>query len=256
MTSKEAFSGSARWYDLLYAEKDYEALPKLIAELLPPGEHGTLIEYGAGTGRYLTEFHKLGYNVQGVEPSPSMRKIALAKGLEVHPGDLYHPHDDHEVSCALFGVMSYAATTADQFDMAISTLKDSGQAFVFDFVNATAACRDFRPAEQRWVDDPATGERLYRDIAKNFNPDTGMIVYDMHFRLFNADEIGLDAKESWRETHYMRAFSPAEIAFALQRHGVSFALCNAEKPYTDTGSLSPVGDGWYGLAIAGPQLAG
>lgn len=70
---------------------------KILASILLPFFHsdkpefiagGTLLDVGAGNGRYLVTMRSLGWNVQGVEMSDDGLKVCQSAGLNVHHGDL------------------------------------------------------------------------------------------------------------------------------------------------------------------------
>jgi len=49
---------------------------------------GRLLDVGCGSGRWLAEVRKLGFEVEGVEPDPDTAQMALALGLNIFCGDL------------------------------------------------------------------------------------------------------------------------------------------------------------------------
>src|SRR5579872_381958 len=72
------FENSARYYDLLYADKDYrgEALfvSNLIRQYNPKAD--SILELGCGTGAHAQELANLGFHVHGIDASSEMLERA------------------------------------------------------------------------------------------------------------------------------------------------------------------------------------
>lgn len=123
-SGKKPFAHYARYYDLLYAGKDYAAETRFVHDRLralqAPGPR--LLELGCGTGRHAQEFTGLGWQVTGVDLSPGMitqakRRAAQAGGARKNrPG--FQVGDMSTVRCgktfdaviSLFHVMGYQTT--------------------------------------------------------------------------------------------------------------------------------------------------
>jgi SAM-dependent methyltransferase len=76
--STGTFEAYSRYYDLLYADKDYVEEAGHVADVLAKyGMHrGSLLEFGSGTGKHGQLFASMGFHVVGVERSPEMVAIA------------------------------------------------------------------------------------------------------------------------------------------------------------------------------------
>ena len=74
----EAFQAQAKLYDLFYSLKPYAEEAQKISELIkiynPPAK--SILSIGAGTGRYETEFARIGFSLTGIERSYAMFSIA------------------------------------------------------------------------------------------------------------------------------------------------------------------------------------
>ncbi|MDP3028836.1 MAG: class I SAM-dependent methyltransferase [Deltaproteobacteria bacterium] len=72
------FSNYARYYDLLYRDKDYAAEAEYVAGLIrkfhPSAE--SILELGSGTGKHALLLARKGFEVHGVELSEEMINIA------------------------------------------------------------------------------------------------------------------------------------------------------------------------------------
>ena len=144
----EAFGAYARYYDLLYRDKDYAAEARYVHGLIQryaPGA-GTILELGCGTGAHAAQFAELGYEVLGVDASEGMLEKAqerrgqlspdLAKRLDFSPGDVrsFRAHRRFDVVTALFHVVSYQVSDQDlaaTFATASAHLAPGG-VFLFD----------------------------------------------------------------------------------------------------------------------------
>lgn len=145
----QVFDAYARYYDLLYRDKDYAAEAEYVAshiqKLLPNAKK--ILELGCGTGAHAEHLARMGYLVHGVDFSEAMlaraeaRKAALppelAARLSFSYGDVrtVRTNQAYDAVVSLFHVMSYQTTNADleaAFETAAVHLA-SGGLFVFDF---------------------------------------------------------------------------------------------------------------------------
>ena len=133
------FDAYARYYDLLYREKDYAGEAAYVAGLLE--KHGVrgkrILELGCGTGAHAEHLASRGYSVDGVDMSETMlagaqaRKARLpadvAARLSFGEGDARRVRKDktYDAVIALFHVASYQTSNADlraMFDTAAAHL--------------------------------------------------------------------------------------------------------------------------------------
>ncbi len=145
----DVFNSYARYYDLLYRDKDYGREAEYVASHIrrhAPGP-GHILELGCGTGAHAEHLARLGFTVHGVERSAAMLERAQARRAAL-PEDLASrvsfSHGDirsvrttqtYDVVISLFHVMSYQITNADldaAFETASAHLKPGGL-FLFDF---------------------------------------------------------------------------------------------------------------------------
>src|SRR3989337_1249699 len=86
-----SYEKSARYYDLLYSWKDYEAEAKSLHELIQQHNPGaaTLLDVACGTGKHL-ELLSEHYEVEGVDIAPEFVDLAKERnpGIVVHQGDM------------------------------------------------------------------------------------------------------------------------------------------------------------------------
>src|SRR5690349_1894535 len=86
------FEKSARFYDALYAGKDYAKaaakLQALVRERLPRA--ATLLDVGCGTGRHLKHLCEQYRSVEGADLNPDLLAIARERlpGVALHCADM------------------------------------------------------------------------------------------------------------------------------------------------------------------------
>ncbi len=79
---QDEFSLEARFYDKIWGRHDYDADVKFLASFFRKYHCKSVIDIGCGTGNHVLRLSKLGYQVTGVDVSPTMLKIAKAKDKE------------------------------------------------------------------------------------------------------------------------------------------------------------------------------
>ena len=124
--SPAVFAAYARYYDLLYRDKDYAAEAEYVAGLIRKFHPSarSILEFGSGTGIHAFLLSEKGYEVTGVDLSPDMVKIARSNALsfpqsqsESQPvfseGDICEVrlNKRFDAVIALFHVISYQTTT-------------------------------------------------------------------------------------------------------------------------------------------------
>jgi SAM-dependent methyltransferase len=110
------FRKSQRFYDAIYAWKDYRAeVERLNAAIRARHpEARTLLDVACGTGKHL-ELLRDRYQVEGIDLDPEMLEIArgrLGPGVPLHLGDMVHFDlgKQFDVVTCLFSSVAYART--------------------------------------------------------------------------------------------------------------------------------------------------
>lgn len=228
------FGKSARYYDSLYADKNYAAEVDYVDGLVRrhvPGAH-TALDLGCGTGRHAIEFAERGYSVLGVDRSADMleraqeRKAQLAAPLRDR---LAFAHDDirrfrverrFDCALALFHVVSYHTSNEDvlaTFATANSHLK-SGGVFVFDCWYGPGVLTD--PPVARTIQVEQRAQLLLRSAEPVLHINANLV--EVRYR-FVVEGPPLLAPAEFSETHTMRYFFAPELALALQMTGFELA---------------------------------
>ncbi|MBP6505941.1 MAG: class I SAM-dependent methyltransferase [Opitutaceae bacterium] len=163
------FDRYARYYDLLYRDKDYAGEARFVHDQIvrQGGTVGTLLELGCGTGRHAIELGRLGYRVTGVDLSPGMVALAEARAsvlpenewrsLRFQVGDVrsVRVEEKYDTVVSLFHVMSYQTSDEDlraAFRTAVHHLKPGG-IFMFDFWHGLGVLRDLPTVRIRRLED-------------------------------------------------------------------------------------------------------
>lgn len=222
------FDAYARYYDLLYRDKDYAGEAAYVAShirrhgRIPAGKR--ILELGCGTGAHAEQLARLGYAVHGVDRSETMLARAMARksGLPGEIGDrlTFEPGDARSVRVngrfdaviALFHVMSYQTTNAD-LEAVVGTAADHlspGGLLLFDFWYGPAVLAQKPVARtKRLEDDDIKVTRTAEPVMRE-----ALNVVDVNY----AVRIELKASgmvEQLQETHSMRYLFPHDLSRLL-----------------------------------------
>ena len=219
------FSNYARYYDLLYRDKDYNSevgfIDQLIRQYAPKSEN--LLELGCGTGCHGVVLAQKGYTIHGIDLSETMLSEAetrraelpeeVAKRLSFSHGNICTARINKTFNAviSIFHVMSYLTTNQElksAFATARAHLKQGG-IFIFDCWYGPAVLTD-RPAVRvkRLQDDMIEVTRIAEPvITANEN------YVDVNYQVIIRDKT-TDKIDDIKETHRMRyLFEPEVRAF-------------------------------------------
>ena len=137
------FNHYARYYDLLYKNKNYAAEADYIHQLIQTYKPSSqsILELGCGTGLHAALLAEKKYLVHGIDQSADMIEKALIRKatsskLSFAQADVrdYRSDEKYDVVISIFHVMSYQTTNKDllaAFKTAQAHLKPEG-IFIFD----------------------------------------------------------------------------------------------------------------------------
>jgi len=245
----KVFNAYARYYDLLYKDKDYAAeasyIDGLIREYRPGAK--TILNLGCGTGRHDACFEKMGYSVCGVDLSNAMlveaHKRAIPGKLEFLKGDLraVYLKKKFDAVLSLFHAMSYQ-TQDDDILAAFRTAEKHlvpGGIFIFDFWHGPGVLNDPPVVRVKRLEDETV--RVVRIAESVMKKDKNVV--DVNYQIMVLDKRS-DRWSELYESHSVRYFFLPEIKDYLLNAG--FSLKDAYEWMSDKQlSLS-----WYGLVIA------
>ena len=224
------FDVYARYYDLLYRDKDYageaDYVASRIREHAPQAQR--ILELGCGTGAHAEQFARMGYTIHGVDLSESMlaraeaRKASLshdvAARLSFGPGDArtVRTGETYDVIISLFHVMSYQSTNADleaAFRTAALHLESDG-IFLFDFWYGPAVLTQKPEVRvKRLEDDMIKVTRIAEPVMR---PNENAV--DVNYTVF-IEYKATGVVEQLTESHRMRyLFLPRVIISCRSEH--------------------------------------
>jgi len=219
------FNEYARYYDLLYCDKDYAAEAEYVHGLIQAQAQGakSILNLGCGSGRHDRCLTELGYTVTGVDLSEEMLSSARNAAadnasLEYIQGDVRTVRLAHsfDVVISLFHVMSYQVSNDDllaAFATAHSHLKPGGT-FIFDCWYGPGVLTDPPTVRVKELeDDVITVTRIAQPV---MHPNENVV--DVNYRVFLRDKASGNAREI-SETHRMRYLFMPEIQLMLSSVG-------------------------------------
>jgi len=232
------FDTYARYYDLLYRDKDYAGEAEYVAAHIrkQAAKGKRILELGCGTGIHAEHLARMGYAVHGVDMSETMlagaavRKKGLspevAERLSFGPGDArtVRTGDNYDVVISLFHVVSYQITNVDlkaAFATAREHLKPGG-IFLFDFWYGPAVLTDPPAVRVKRLEDSEIEVLRIAEPVVHFNEN----VVDVNYQVMITEK-ATGQVETFRETHHMRYLFLPEVVGYLEQHG--FILEQAEE---------------------------
>lgn len=220
------FNEYARYYDLLYRDKDYAGEAEYVHGLIQshvPGAQN-ILNLGCGSGRHDRCLTQLGYTVTGVDLSEEM--LTAARGAAIGHSTLEYVQGDartvrlgrqFDAVISLFHVMSYQVTNADlkgAFATAAAHLKPGGL-FLFDCWYGPGVLSD-RPLKRiKELEDNTI--RVNRIAEPVLHPNENVV--DVNYQVSIRDKATGECQDI-RESHRMRYLFIPEILEYLENSGL------------------------------------
>lgn len=238
------FESYSRFYDLLYAEKDYQGECDFIETLwgrYSSARVGTVLDLGCGTGGHALPLIARGYQVTGVDRSAGMLEKARQKAGEKALSGEWVRDDIRSVRLgkqfdavlSMFAVISYQTTNSDvlsSFQTARIHLQP-GSLFIFDVWFGPAVLAD-RPGDRiRQID--RGGAKVIRLAQPEFDLMRQTVLVKYTLLELEGDTLLSNVTEN----HLMRFFFPQEIIAFLEQAGFRpVQLCPFLEPGREAGS--------------------
>ena len=223
----DAYTSFAQVYDLFMDNVPYEEWAAYVRGILTEYGicSGLVLDLGCGTGSLTECLARAGYDMIGVDSSEDMLEIAMDKrgrsGLDI----LYLLQDMREFE--LYGTvravvsicdsMNYILDYADlvQVFRLVNNYLDPGGIFIFDL--NTEYKYEALMGSRTFAEDREDGSFIWYN---EYSPEDHINEYDLTLfvregKLFRR----------FQETHYQRAYSPAEVRRAAAEAGMEFEAC-------------------------------
>lgn len=253
---KPVFDTYARYYDLLYRDKDYVAeaayVVSHIREKAPQALR--ILELGCGTGAHAEHLARMGYTVHGIDLSESMlvraeaRKAALppdvAARMSFGIGDArtVRTGETYDVVISLFHVMSYQAANTDltaALETAAIHLARNGL-FMFDFWYGPAVLMQNPEVRVKRLEDHDIKVMRIAEPMMHVNENIVDVNYTVSIEMKSTGHV-----EEIQEKHRMRYLFLPELSHFLSISG--FTVLNQ---YQWMGDQVPDEHTWAGFLIA------
>ena len=242
------FEKYAKYYDLLYHDKDYKEESDYISSLIKTHlpETKKILEFGSGSGIHGRLLGDLGYEVSGIERSQQMIELGnekaelneAATNFSCVLGDCTDTFigNDFDAVISLFHVLSYQTSNESitaMLNNACNQLKPGG-IFIFDYWYSPAVW-NYRPTLR--VKKVENSELKITRIAEPecFREQN---IVQVNYQTFVEDLKSKHISEI-KETHEMRAFETDEIKEFANQTG--FTLLHSEEWLT---SHTPSKETW------------
>jgi SAM-dependent methyltransferase len=231
----QVFDVYARYYDLLYRDKDYAGEAEYVAthirKQVPQAKR--ILELGCGTGAHAAHLARLGYTVHGVDMSETMLALAetrkatlpqeVAARLSFGLGDVrtVRTGETYDAVISLFHVMSYQTTNDDlqaAFATAKSHLTPTGL-FLFDCWYGPAVLTDPPVVRVKRLEDDEIEVLRIAEPVMHCNEN----VVDVNYQVMITEK-ATGNLEQIREVHRMRYLFIPEIYALAQRNELDVVL--------------------------------
>jgi len=225
MQNNKVFTQYAKYYNLLYADKDYQGEAMYVDTLIKrfsPQSAKSLLDIGCGTGNHASFMSALGYKITGVDMSEEMIENAKTKQIPnsqfiVGRASEFRLQERFDVITSLFHVLSYQTDNFQLLGM-ISNIAEHLNPeglFVFDFWYAPAVMTERPSVRIKRLED--------NDIKVTRIAEPVLIVnenkVEVNFELLIEDKHNKQLTVV-RELHPMRYFSVPEIEMLLESYGM------------------------------------
>jgi len=252
------FNLYARYYNLLYKEKDYAGEAEYVHKLIQKYQPGakSILDLGCGTGRHDILLAEKGYGVTGVDMSQEMLGIAKAQAktknkTEIERSNLTFLQGDvrnirlnktFDVVISLFHVMSYQTTNEDlnaAFETASVHLKEGG-IFIFDFWYGPAVLTDKPAVREKKLENEEL--IVHRTAIPVMHPNENIV--DVNYEVI-IEEKKTGITKKLKEIHKMRYLFLPELDFMLKKLGLK--TLDALEWMSSDRQLSL--NSWYGISV-------
>jgi len=214
----KAYNKSAKYYDLIYRDKDYGIECDFLEEIFArfcKNKPRTLLDMACGTGNHAIELAKRGYHLTAIDSSPQMISIAMSKmkrwGLAINFKEMAMQEmkfdSKFDIIICMFSSIDYLVDYADLkkvLSNVYAHLKKEGL-FVFDFWSGFALYSSFSPTRVKIVENK--GLKVIRVSNTVVKPIQQLCEIDSHYIILQEGQV----IDEFREKHIKRFSFPLEM---------------------------------------------
>ncbi|MFX1534863.1 MAG: class I SAM-dependent DNA methyltransferase [Promethearchaeota archaeon] len=220
MKTNESFEYLAKYYDLIYNDKDYKNEVTFIEDIFKnTHKPKKILELGCGTGNYTQILLERGYEITGVDISENMLEIAKEKcTCNFIRGSIrdISINDRFDACIAMFAVMGYITENSDIVKVLNNIrrhLKPNGL-FVFDVWNGLAVLRILPELRIKVIEnDEVKILRIADPKLRSFDH-----ICEVNYKLLILNKVDKTFHEVF-EKHIVRFYFPQEIKYFLETAG-------------------------------------
>lgn len=236
----------SKYYDLLYADKDYDGEVEYVHDLITENSNDaqTILDMGCGTGIHADLLSNKGYKVHGIDLSEDMLKIANQKikgkedRLQFNQSNIQdlNLNKKFDVVVSLFHVMSYQNSNIELIK-AFQVAKDhltAGGIFIFDFWYGPAVLTDLPITKVKRLEN--NDIKVTRIAESRLDPQSNITEVSFDVFIENKNKKLIIEK---KETHNMRYFFDTELKLICKKTGFEI-----NKKYEWMSSKSPDFNSW------------
>lgn len=220
------FENYAKYYDLLYKDKDYKKESDFIISLIKQHSQKKnlrILDIGCGTGIHAHYLAEKGYQVTGIDLSKEMIKIAQENKnnkTEFYVADAtsFNLNTKFDIVLSLFHVVSYQSSNKDISSMFSNVSKhiEKDGIFIFDFWYAPAVLTEQPSVKIKRFE---TDEIKVIRIAEPFM-DTSYNTVDVNYEIIVTNKKD-NQVELIKENHKMRYLSIPELDIFLEKNNMT-----------------------------------
>ena len=227
MKATESFEHLAKYYNLIYSDKDYEKEVSFLEDIFELTQKPkNILEIGCGTGNYTKILMDKGYDMTALDLSESMLRTAREKcACKFVQGDIrdVSMNNQFDACIAMFAVMGYVTENSDIIRSLKNIhrhLKENGL-FVFDVWNGLAVLRLLPELRIKVVENDKV--RLLRIANPKLKSFEHICEVNYKLLILNKDDNKFGEID---EKHIIRFYFPQEIKFFLEATGFEvFKIC-------------------------------
>lgn len=253
LNNNKIFDRFAKYYDLLYSDKNYKNEVIVLIKKIRKEQHNakSILDLGCGTGNHAIHLSDKSFNVTGIDKSSVNIQIAKQKSKKVNfiVGDItnYKSNIQYDICLSMFSTICYLSNIEfKQMLKNIFKLLKPGGIFIFDYWNGNAVLTE-KPSQKIKI-IKKNNIRLFRIATPNVDTLEQKCSIEYHCIV----EENLKFKEEFKEIHTMRYYFPAEMNSLLQDAGfIDIKIDSMNKEQNDV--LWPLKNWYFLISVKKPE---